>query len=86
MAGAKRAHRATFATDKRKGGYLIRVTGPNSNAFVGREVPVTLKNGNEEQHTLEKLIWSGKDNESGEPVSLYAFAAKPRTPDEQIEF
>lgn len=74
----KRAHRATYAKDKRKGGYIIRVQGPASNRFAGKEVPVTLKDGSEQMETLEKLIWSGKDQESGEPVTLYSFVAKPK--------
>ena len=39
----KRSHKATYARDKRKGGYLIRVIGPNAAAFAGREVPVIRK-------------------------------------------
>jgi hypothetical protein len=80
--GAERLHRATYAKDKRKGGYLVRVQGPHSNMFVGRAVPVTMKNGSEQEETLEALIWSGKDQETGEPVTLYSFVAKPR---EEIE-
>lgn len=72
-------HKASYASDKKKGGYLVRVAGPQAGAFVGREVPMTLKNSNE-THTekLTKLIWSGKDQETGEPVALYAFEPKPR--------
>jgi len=81
-----RTHRATYATDKRQGGYLVRVAGPHSNGFVGREVPVTLKDGSEQTETLERLIWTGKDKETGEPVSLYKFKAKPRAAQEEIEF
>lgn len=74
--GAK--HKATYATDKRKGGYLIRVAGPDSNAFAGKEVPVTTKDGNEHLEKLDKVIWTGKDKESGIPVTLYTFVAKPK--------
>lgn len=74
----KRAHKATFAKDKRKGGYLIRVEGPSSNMFAGREVPVSLRDGTEHTEKLESLIWTGKDKESGLPVTLYSFIAKPR--------
>lgn len=74
----KRAHRATYATDKKTGGYLIRVAGPHANAFAGRTVPVNLKDGSEQSEKLERLIWSGKDKETGENVSLYKFEAKPR--------
>ena len=73
-----RKHRATYATDKRKGGYLVRVAGPSANEFVGREVPVTMKNGNEQPEKLIRLIWSGPDQETGELCALYAFEAKPR--------
>jgi hypothetical protein len=83
----KRAHKATYATDKRKGGYLVRVEGPNAAAFVGRDVPVTLKNGEEHPERLERLIWSGNDAESGKPVALYAFASRPRDVDkDEIPF
>lgn len=81
-----RLHRATFARDKRKGGYLIRVQGPHSDAFAGREVPVTLKDGTENVEKLERLIWSGKDNDTGEPVTLYTFVAKPKEEQGEIEF
>jgi hypothetical protein len=76
--GSKRAHRATYAKDKRKGGYLVRVAGPHSNMFAGREVPVTMKDGTEQKEKLDGLIWSGKDKETGEPVTLYSFVAKPK--------
>jgi len=75
---AKRNHRATYSTDKRNGGYLVRVEGPNASAFVGREVPVITKDGQEHMETLERLIWTGIDTESGKPVSLYKFVSKPR--------
>jgi hypothetical protein len=82
----KGGHRATYATDKRTGGYLIRIVGPHSNAFAGREVPVLLRSGETQKETLEKVIWTGKDQESGEPVTLYKFKAKPREQSEMIEF
>lgn len=82
MAEKKTDHRATYAADKRKGGYLVRVAGPSAGAFVGREVPVTMKAGGTQTEKLIRLIWSGVDTESGENVALYAFEAKPR---EKIE-
>ena len=75
---AKRLHKATYATDKRKGGYLVRVQGPTAERFAGREVPVTLKDGTEHPEKLLRLIWSGIDSESGERVALYAFESRPR--------
>lgn len=77
---SKRTHRATYARDKRKGGYLIRVAGPNAGLFAGREVPVTMKSGDEHNEKLLALIWSGVDAETGENVALYTFEAKPRDP------
>ncbi len=74
----KRLHKATYATDKRNGGYLIRVAGPNAAKFAGREVPVTMKSGDEHNEKLERLIWTGIDTESGDTVALYKFVAKPR--------
>lgn len=78
MATEKRQHKATYARDKRKGGYLIRVAGPNAGAFAGREVPVTTKAGDEHPEKLTGLIWTGIDNESGDNVALYSFESRPR--------
>lgn len=75
---AKRAHKATYATDKKKGGYLVRVSGPYPEMFAGREVPVTTKAGVEHPEKLVRLIWSGTDTETGERVSLYTFESRPR--------
>jgi hypothetical protein len=80
------AHKATYAADKRKGGYLIRVEGPTPDRFAGREVPVTRRDGSSETERLDRLIWTGKDSESGKPVSLYTFVAKPRDAEKQAEF
>jgi hypothetical protein len=85
---AKRAHKATYATDKRKGGYLVRVIGPHAGEFVGREIPVTRRDDTESLEKLVKLVWSGKDEGTkdnpgtGQPAALYTFAAKPRVEDE----
>ena len=81
----QRRHKATYATDKRKGGYLIRVAGPQANAFVGRDVPVTTRDGQENMEKLERVIWSGKDQETGDNVALYAFEQKPRD-EKSVEF
>lgn len=74
----KGGHKATYARDKRKGGYLVRVQGPHAAAFAGRKVPVTLMSGSVQEEELTGLIWSGKDNETGQPVALYNFKAKPK--------
>ena len=71
-------HKATYATDKRNGGYLVRVAGPSAEKFAGRPVPVTMKSGDEHEETLDRLIWTGKDKDSGEKVALYKFVAKPK--------
>jgi hypothetical protein len=76
--GAKRQHKATYATDKKNGGYLIRVEGPNSNAFSGKIVPVVKRDDSESAEALDRLIWTGKDAETGKLVSLYSFVQKPR--------
>lgn len=86
MAEAKRSHKATYARDKKKGGYLIRVEGPQAAQFAGRNVPVTMMNGDEHEEDLDKLIWSGNDKETGKPVALYGFIAKPRELDDEIPF
>lgn len=84
--GAKRKHKATFATDKRNPGqYLIRIEGPTASAFAGREVPVTRKDDTETIERLTKCIWSGVDDNSGKPVALYKFEAKPKDTDDVDE-
>jgi hypothetical protein len=82
----KRSHKATYARDKKQGGYLIRVMGPHSNAFAGREVPVTRMDNSEEKEKLVRLIWSGKDDDTGQPVSLYSFEAKPKDAAAEVAF
>jgi hypothetical protein len=79
-------HRATYASDKRVGGYLVRVVGPYANRFVGREVPVTLKSGAVQPEMLVKLIWTGVDKDTQHPVALYKFRPRPAEEEEEIEF
>jgi hypothetical protein len=83
---SKPAHKATYATDKRNGGYLIRIAGPHAGAFAGREVPVTRKDDSISKETLERLIWQGKDEKTLAPVALYKFKAKPREEVDEITF
>ena len=83
---AKRAHKATYARDKRKGGYLVRVMGPYADRFAGREVPVTRKDNSESPEKLTHIVWSGKDAETGMPVSLYHFEPKPKDEDREMNF
>lgn len=82
--GTKRLHKATFASDKKNGGYLIRVQGPTPNVFAGKIVPVVKMNDDESAEALERLVWFGKDAESGIPVALYTFTQKPRKDIEPI--
>ena len=84
----KRAHlhKATYARDKKKGGYLVRIAGPTAGVFAGREVPVSMLDGTEHVEKLVKLIWTGVDTgeyggRAGEPIALYTFASKPREAD-----
>ena len=82
-----RDHKATYARDKRKGGYLVRVEGPHAAKFCRRIVPVTTRDENEHDETLDTLLWSGIDPESGANVALYTFKAKPRADlDDDIPF
>lgn len=81
-----RKHKATYATDKRKGGYLIRVEGPHASAFSKRTVPVTRRDGTESEETIDRLIWSGLDSESGQPVALYTFIPKEKELEDEIPF
>jgi hypothetical protein len=79
-------HRATYATDKRNGGYLVRVVGPYANRFAGREVPVTLKSGDVQPEMLERLIWTGMDKDTKQAVALYKFRSRPVEKEEEIQF
>jgi hypothetical protein len=81
-----RQHKATYSTDKRKGGYIVRVEGPNAARFAGREVPVNTKDGVEHMEKLIKLIWTGNDKETGKPVALYSFESRPPGGDEELPF
>lgn len=82
----KRLHRATYAADKRNGGYLIRVAGPYAEKFASREVPVSLRSGNEQKETLVRLVWAGADERTSEKVALYTFAPKPREEQNEVQF
>jgi len=82
----KPSHKATYASDKKKGGYLVRVAGPNANKFVGREVPVERMDGSSSNEKLTKLVWSGVDTETGGNVALYGFEPRPRDPALEIEW
>jgi hypothetical protein len=89
---AKRLHKATYSTDKKKGGYLIRVVGPNANMFAGREVPVVTRDNQEHVEKLVRLIWTGIDvgteemKGTGLPVCLYTFESKPKSKSDEIMF
>lgn len=88
----KRQHKATYATDKKKGGYLVRVIGPHAPDFVGRTIPVTRRDDSESMEKLTRLIWSGTDDGTpdkpgtGKPAALYAFEAKPKDIEDEIPF
>ena len=84
MAEQKRAHKATYARDSKKGGYMIRVEGPHSNKFAGKEVPVTRMDDSESVEKLSKLIWTGTDEKTGKPVTLYSFEPRPRDEEEVV--
>lgn len=86
--GAKREHKATYAADKRNGGYLVRVIGPQANKFAGKIVPVVKRDDSESQEALERVVWTGIDSGTpdrpgtGKPVALYTFTQKPKVDDE----
>jgi hypothetical protein len=82
----KRVHKATYARDKIKGGYLIRVQGPHAAQFAGLEVPVTRVDDSENHETLVKLIWTGTDEKTAVPIALYTFEPKPKELDDEIPF
>lgn len=78
------AHKATYARDKKSGGYLVRVIGPNAAEFAGRDVPVGTMSGSEHMEKLITLVWTGIDKGwddrpgTGQPAALYKFESKPR--------
>ena len=78
-------HKATYARDKRLGGYIIRVEGPHASKFADREVTVTRRNGSENTEQLTDLIWSGTDEDSGQSIALYYFEPSAKEP-EDVEF
>lgn len=89
--GAKRAHKATWATDKVNGGYLVRIIGPHANKFGGKIVPVVRADDSESEEELGRVVWSGVDTGTAErpgtnkPVALYTCVQKPKIQDD-IEF
>lgn len=90
---AERLHKATYASDKRSGGYNVRVVGPQATRFAGREVPVTTVKGDEHMEKLIKLLWSGVDTGTEKlqgtnlPVALYSFLSRPKDiADDEIPF
>lgn len=87
---SKGKHRATYARDNRTGKYLVRVTGPHSNKFVKKEVPVTRLDGSTSNETLTKVIWSGVNDDADKgplgPVTLYAFEPRPADEIDEFEF
>ncbi|MDE2021178.1 MAG: hypothetical protein KGJ13_12655 [Patescibacteria group bacterium] len=89
-AAPKRSHKAGYARDKLKGGYIIRVQGPHAASFAGRQVPVTSKDGAETMEQLTDLIWSGMDDGKVSGYvghcALYHFEARPRGEEDEILF
>lgn len=82
----KPRHKATYARDNRKGGWMVRIAGEYPEKFAGREVPVTMMDGTKQIETLSKLIWTGTDDKTGEKVALYTFVPKPREESAPPEF
>jgi len=78
----KRDHKASFCKDKRHGGYNIWVAGPMANRFAGREVPVTMSNGDEKMITLKDVQWTGQDPKTGEFAAVYDFQPEERIHDD----
>lgn len=88
----KPRHVATYAQDKRTGGYNIRIVGEYPEKFAGREVPVTRKDGSKNTEKLTRLLWSGPDKdpetkkETGRQAALYSFQARPREEQQEMPF
>lgn len=81
-----RSHRATYAKDKMKGGYLIRIDGPQAPKLGRRWVPVTRIDNSENMEFTMDLIWSGTDENSGKPVALFSMWKAPKQEEDEIPF
>lgn len=83
-ADGKPTHKATYASDKRNGGFNVRVVGPHANEFAGEEVPVETKSGEKHMEKLIRVLWTGPDIDpeskqpTGRTAALYSFAARPK--------
>jgi hypothetical protein len=81
-----RKHRATYARDKRQGGYMVRIVGPHAADFrVGQFVPVTRMDGSEAMEQLNGLVWKGTDEESSQPCALHQMVKRARA-EQELEF
>lgn len=80
----KPQHKATYARDKRKGGYNVRVVGPYPEKFAGRIIPVSTQGGDVHDEKLIALLWTGVDLDpqngvpTGKQAALYSFEPRPR--------
>lgn len=82
-----RLHWATYAKDKMKGGYNVRIIGPQASKMRNRWVPVTRIDNTENMEFVRDIIWSGVDDDTKQPVALYSMWKAPKDPlDDEIPF
>jgi len=87
-----RSHRASYAKDNMKGGYNVRVIGPNAVKMGRRWLPVTRVDGSENMEFTMGIIWSGVDDGNDEvkgtglPVALFSMWKAPKEKADEIPF
>lgn len=81
-----RSHRASYAKDRVKGGYNVRIVGPSAPKLGNRWVPVTRVDGSENMEYVRDIIWSGTDDDTGQPVALFEMWKAPKDEQDEIPF
>ncbi len=81
-----RNHRASYAKDKMKGGYNIRVVGPSALKMGHRWLPVTRVDGSENMEFTMDIVYSGKDDDTGQPLALFTMWKAPKETEDEIPF
>lgn len=87
-----RTHKATYAKDRKEGGYNLRVIGPHAKKMGRRWLPVTRFDGSENMEYALDIIWSGTDDGTedrpgtGLPVALFSMWKAPKEEQDEIPF
>lgn len=65
--------------------WFVRVVGPHALKFSGRDIPVATKNGVEHEEKMGRLLGDFTDQDTGQPVGIYEFIAKPKASPEELD-